>query len=320
MASLSNRGGTPSARALHAETGAKIAARASVGSHARRGYLLVLAAVVCWSTSGTFIRLILQTYGLSPWTLAAWRDTFTFLMLLSATVALGPSRLRVAPRDLLSLAAMGAVSLGIFHVLWAQAVLMIPIAVATVLNYTSPIFVVLFSWLLWREKPSRTQALALLLAFVGCVLVTGAYNVRDENLNWPGILVGLSTGVTYGSFTIFGKSAVRRYDSWTVLTYAFGFAALTLLLLRPGAFTAMSAQPPAAWLAVAGLAFVSTLLSFAAYTAGLKYLSASSASITATVEPVMAAGLAYLLLGEMIGPVNIVGGILVIAAVALLAL
>ena len=305
---LPQRPAAPAARAFPVDRGA------------RRGYLLVLAAALCWATSGTFVRLIVERYGVAAWTLAFWRDCLTFSVYLAASLVAGAGRLRVAPRDLLPLAAMGGVSIGIFHVIWVMAVTMIPVAVATVLNYTAPAFVVLFAWALWGERPSRRQTAALALAFLGCLLVTGAYNLADEQLNWPGILVGLSTGLTYGLFTILGKNVLRRYSSGTVLTYAFGFATLTLLLLNPRAGLAMLAEPWQAWAWLAALVLISTVSGFALYARGLKALSASSASITATIEPVLAAGVAFALLGQVIGVVQMLGGLLVIAAVILLAL
>ncbi len=287
--------------------------------HARRGYLLVLGATACWSTSGTFIRIILTNYAFTVWSLAFWRDLFAFALFLVLALATGASRLRVARRDLLPLAAMGAISIGIFHVLWAQAVVMIPIAVATVLNYTAPFFVVLFAWLLWHERPSRNQTAALLLAFAGCLLVTGAYDVRNSNLNWLGLLVGLSTGVTYATVSIFGKTALKRYVPFTIMTYAFGFGALTILVLQPGAILQSVNLLSGAWISIAVLAIFSTVSGFALYTNGLKYLLAGSASITATLEPVIAAALAFALLGEVIGVIQLLGGLLVVAAVILLA-
>jgi len=286
---------------------------------ARRGYWLVLAATFCWATSGTFNKIIVQSYGLSAWTLAFWRDLLTFIIFLVITASMGVEKLRVERRDLIRLWVMGAISIGIFHVLWALAVTMIPVAVATVLNYTAPVYVVLFAWALWHERPNRQQTMALLLAFAGCVLVTGAYKLTDTEMNWPGLLVGLSTGLTYGLFTIIGKPALKRYDSWTVLTYAFGFATLTLLILQPGATLAMFAVPLSAWLWVLTLVLISTVIGFGLYMSGLKHLSASSASITATFEPVIATGFAFALLGEVIGPVQMIGGVLVILAVILLA-
>jgi len=215
--------------------------------------------------------------------------------------------------------AMGAISIGIFHVLWAQAVIMIPIAVATVLNYTAPFFVVLFAWLLWHERPSRVQTAALLLAFAGCLLVTGAYDVRNTNLNWLGLLIGLSTGVTYGTVSIFGKNALKRYVPFTIMTYAFGFGALTVFVLQPAAVLESITLPSGAWISIAVLTIVSTVSGFSLYTNGLKYLSAGSASITATLEPVIATGLAFVLLGQMIGVIQMFGGVLVVGAVMLLA-
>ena len=281
--------------------------------------MLVLAATICWATSGTFIKIIRQDYSLSAWTLAFYRDLFTFIIFLTITIILGAGRLRVARRDLIPFAAMGAISIGIFHVLWAMAVTMLPVAVATVLNYTAPVFVVLFAWVLWHEKPNRQQTMAVIMAFVGCVLVTGAYNIADINMNWLGLLVGLSTGLTYGMFTIIGKSALRHYDPLTVLTYAFGFATLTLLVLQPGAPLEMFTKPLSAWLWMVVLVLVSTVTGFGLYTSGLKYLSASSASITATMEPVIATGFAFVVLGEVIEPVQMAGGVLVILSVLILA-
>ena len=103
------------------------------------------------------------------------------------------------------------------------------------------------------------------------------------------------------------------------MTYAFGFGALTVFLLQPEAIVQSLVLPAGAWISMAALAIISTVSGFALYTNGLKYLSASSASITATLEPVVAAGLAFVLLGEAVGVIEMFGGLLVVGAVALLA-
>lgn len=288
-------------------------------NRAQLGYLLVLAATICWSTSGTFIKIIRHDYSLSAWSLSFYRDLFTFFIFLGIAVVRGINRLRIDRKNLIALAAMGAISIGIFHVLWAMAVTMLQVAVATVLNYTAPIFVVLFAWVLWHEKPSRRQTIAVLMAFVGCILVTGAYNIIDMNTNWLGLLVGLSTGLTYGLFTVIGKRTLRHHDSWTILTYAFGFATMTILVFKPAAPLEMLAKPLNAWLWMIVLVIVSTVMGFGLYTSGLRHLSASSASIVATMEPVIATGFAFALLGEVIEPVQMVGGIIVIISVLILA-
>ncbi len=284
----------------------------------RRGYLLVLAGTVFWSTSGTIMKIILQRYDILPWTLAVWRDILTFLGLLVITALLGAGRLRVARRDLPQLAAMGAFGIGSFHVLWAQSVVLNPVAIATVLSYTAPAFVVLASWVLWQQRPSRRQATALALTLLGCVLVTEAYDLAHVRLNRLGLVVGLATGVTYGSYTLFGKPALERYGSWTVVTYAFGFGALTLLVSRPGAAVALFSAPWQAWAWILLLVCLSTITGFAAYTSGLRQMSAGSASIITTLEPALAAMWAFTFLGEALSPIQIAGGLLVLWGVVVL--
>lgn len=258
------------------------------------------------------MKIILQRYDLAPWTLAVWRDILTFVGFVGITIFLGAGRLRVARHDLPQLAAMGALGIGIFHVLWAQSVVLNPVAIATVLSYTAPAFVVLASWALWQQRPSRRQTAALILTLLGCVLVTKAYDVVQIRLNRLGIVVGLATGVTYASYTLFGKRALRRYGSWTVVTYAFGFGALTLLVIRPGATVALFSAPWQAWAWILLLVCLSTITGFAAYTSGLHHMSAGSASIITTLEPALAATWAFIFLGEGLSPVQLAGGLLVI--------
>lgn len=290
----------------------------ALASPDRRGFLLVLMGTVFWSTSGTIMKIILQRYDIVPWTLAVWRDILTFLGLLVITTLLGSSRLRVARRDLPQLAAMGAFGIGIFHVLWAQSVVLNPVAIATVLSYTAPAFVVLASWMLWEQRPSRRQTTALILTLLGCVLVTKAYDVVQVRLNQVGIAVGLATGVTYASYTLFGKSALRRYESWTVVTYAFGFGAFTLLVIRPSAAVALFSAPWQAWAWILLLVCLSTVTGFAAYTSGLRHMSAGSASIITTLEPALAALWAFTFLGEVLSPIQLAGGLLVVWGVLIL--
>ena len=284
----------------------------------RGGYLRVILAAACWSTSGILIRIIVQHYGLSTWTLAFWRDLIAFAIFFTIVAASGFVRLRVARRDLLMLGVLGVLSPGLSYLLWTQAVVMIPIAVATVLNYTSPLFVVLWVWLFWRERPSQRQAMALVSAFLGILLITGAYNFTDAHLNAWGILIAVCSGATSASFTVLGKRILERYERWTVLTYAFGFATLTVFLLQPSALWQMSSIPPSAWLTIVALTLISTIGGFGFYSSGLKRLAAGSASITATAEPVIAAVLAFVLLGELIAPIQMPGSVLIIGAVILL--
>ncbi|MBC8448115.1 MAG: DMT family transporter, partial [Chloroflexi bacterium] len=121
----------------------------------------------------------------------------------------------------------------------------------------------------------------------------------------------MGSGVTYGLYGIFGRRALERYSFWTVITYAFAAGALFLLATQSlGNIGSAFAQPGTAlWLVV--LALLPSVVGYALYTFGLRFLEATVAAILATIEPVMATLWAALFLGESLTWPQIVGGGLV---------
>ncbi len=278
------------------------------------GYLAVLAATVCWGTSGIFVKFIVTSSGISALALAFWRDLFTFTALLVGVGVLRPAWLRVQRRDLLWMVALGSISVGTFHVLWNLGVLLNGVAVTTVQQAAVPVIVAIAARLLWSEPLTRRKVLAIVLTFAGTVLVSGLDVLGKAKLTVPGLLVGMGVPVTYATFTLFGKQIAGRYRAPTILTYGFGFGALTLL-----PFQFITAQPwpvpGMTWLWLAGLVSLSTIIPFSAYTFGLGRLPASVAGILAMAEIPFASLYAYLLLGERLTATQLVGAALVISGV-----
>ncbi len=283
------------------------------------GFLLVFAAATLWSTSGLFIRWTVAGSGASALSLAFWRDLATFVSLLVGLALFRPAWLRVARRDLPWLAALGAVGVGTFHVLWNLTILRLGYGVATILLYTSPAFVAVMARLLWGEPLTRFKGLAVALTLAGCILMTGREELVGSALTVGGLLLGLSAALAYGSFNLFGRQVARRYPPWTVLVYGFGFGALALL---PFQFRAALPWPLATqtWAWFAGLVLIATLIPFGLYMAALRRLPVSIASILATSEILLGALVGYFLFGERLGGWQILGGILVVSGVAIIAL
>ena len=139
--------------------------------------------------------------------------------------------------------------------------------------------------------------------------------MQGLELNWLGLLAGLGAGLTYALYSVFNKAGVRRYAGWTVLAYGLLFGTVFLAPLQsPPLIEAAVRQPGAvAWLLA--LAVGPTLGAGLAFNAGLRYIPVSSASVTATLEPVIASILAFVLLGERLDPAQLAGGGLILAAV-----
>jgi DME family drug/metabolite transporter len=289
-----------------------------VGGQAKRvGYLAVLAATVCWGTSGIFVKFIVADTGISALAMAFWRDMFTFVILLLGVGLLRPGWLRVQRRDLIWMVALGSISVGTFHVLWNLGVLINGVAVSTVQQAAMPVIVAIAAWLMWREPLTCRKIAAIALTFSGTLLISDVDTLGDAQLDVPGLLLGLGIPATYATFNLFGKQLAGRYHSLTILTYGFGFGALTLLpfqLFTPQPWPV----PGSSWLWLAALVGLSTIIPFSIYIFGLSQLAASVASILAMIEIPLAYLYAYLLLGERLTVVQFGGAVLVVSGVLLL--
>jgi DME family drug/metabolite transporter len=280
------------------------------------GPLAVLLAAACWGMSGVFVKWVGAEIEISALALAFWRDLATFLVLLAGVGLFRPEWLRIERRDLRWLAALGG-SLGISHVFWNLGVFLNGAAVATVQQAAMPAIVAAIAWLVWREPLTRIKVAAIILTFLGTVLVSGLDVAGQADLSLTGLFVGLAIPITYAAWNLFGKKVRDTYNPITALTYAFGFGALVLLPLQ--FFTPQPwPLPPPALLWFAGLIAVATIIPFSLYTFALGRLPASVASILAMSEIAFVAAYAYILLGERLTVSQILGAVLVVGGVLLL--
>ncbi len=278
------------------------------------GYLLVAAAASLWATLGLFFSTLHDAFGFSALAIAFLRAGIAALVLLAFVAFTRPAMLRVSWRALAFLALYGFAGVAAFYFLYAQAVIATSVTTAVVMLYTAPAFVTVMAWRFWGEPLTARKLGALVLAFVGCALVTRAYNPSLLSLNIVGLAIGLGAGFTYALYTILSKFALERHSSWTALLYAFALGALFLAPLQaPGGFAPL-ARDGWAWLLVIGLAIGPTLGSYALYNAALQRVPASNASLVAMLEPVIASLLAFVFLGERLEGLQLIGGVMVLVS------
>jgi len=295
-----------------------------------RGYPIALASSAILATTAIFIRYLTETYHLPALVLAFWRDGFVAASLLPALYWLRPELLRVDRRHLPYLLAYGLL-LACFNSAWILSVAINGAAIATILVYCSTAFTVGLAWWLLREGLGWAKLLAVALALGGCVLVADALNPAAWHANLAGIVTGLFSGLCYAIYSLMGRSAAQRgLNPWTTLGYTFAGAACFLLLfnLLPGGVLPGAAARPADlfWLrgAVAGWAILfavaagPTLLGYGLYNVSLSYLPSGVVNLVATSEPVFTAAIAYVLLGERLSAIQIVGSLLILSGVVFL--
>ena len=282
------------------------------------GPALILLAGCFWGSMGIFVRR-LTDYGFSSIQIVAIRVTLAALVFCILLFIKDPSDFRISVKDIPLFLGLGFGSILFFTVCYFTAITMMPLSTAAILLYTSPIWIMLMSVLFFREKLTGRKLLALVLAFAGCVLVSG---ISGEGMTLTGLLVGLGSGIGYGLYSILGTVALRRYSPYTVTTYTFVFAALgSWLICRPAEMLAKFAAAPN----LPGLVFfcvltalVTAVIPFLAYTLGLQTVEASRAGILATVEPLVATLIGVAVFSEPLTLLSGLGILLILAAVVLL--
>jgi len=192
--------------------------------------IYVILGGILWGSMGIFVRG-LSKCGLTSLEICAVRVSTSCLALAIILGIFNRRALCIKIRDIWCFVGTGVFSLTFFGYCYFTAIQMTSMAVAAVLLYTSPVFVLLMSAVIFREHITVRKIICIILAIAGCALVTG---IAGSGLNLPilGILVGLGSGFGYALYSIFGRFALNRgYGSLTVSFYSFVFSTLALLFL-----------------------------------------------------------------------------------------
>lgn len=280
-------------------------------------YAGILLAAALWGIIGLWNRRLMAG-GFSPTDIVVVRN-FGGMALLALIFAIKDrSVFRVKKEHLKYFFGTGVISVVLFTVCYFSCQKMCSLAVASILLYTAPSFVVILSALLWKAPVTKKKLLALLLTLVGCALVCGVFS-GGLTVTLGGILLGLGAGFFYALYSIFAPYALAHYSSMTVTVWTFLFAGPVSLLLIPGSKTFGPAlAKPEMWLTAAGLVVFSTVLPYILYTKGLSQVESGRASIMASLEPVVASLAGVLVFGEPMGLLTAAGIALVLAGVIIL--
>ena len=279
------------------------------------GTAMVLASAALWGLIGLFNRTLMAA-GLTPESIVLVRN-LGGLILLGLVLGLWKRDVfRIRPAHLGYFFGTGIVSVLLFTWCYFSCQQECSLAVAAILLYTSPAFVVLLSALLWRDKLTGRKLLALALTFFGCVCVTGVYS-GGMTITLRGFLLGLGAGFFYALYSIFGRYALAHYQPYTVTFYTFAFAGVGSLIFLRRPQMALLADGKLVLIAL-GLAVVCTVLPYLFYTAGLARMDSGKAAILASVEPVVAALVGIVVFHEPLSPATGLGVVSILAAVLLL--
>ena len=275
--------------------------------------VFIVIGAVFWGIIGLFVRH-LTPLGFTAIELVTLRSYITVIGLFFILLFTDKSKLKIRLRDIWYFIGTGLVSFVFFNTCYFKTMEYASLSVAAILLYTAPFFVMVMSFFFFQEKITLKKLLALLLAFLGCVLVSGVFR-QELSLSWQGILWGLGAGFGYALYSIFAKFALKKYDTLTVIFYTFLVAAVgASFLCRPVTmFSTLSNHPESSWILLA-YGILTGAAAYYFYTKGLSKTPPAKASVLATVEPVVAT-VCGICLGEALGIDSIFGILFVIGAV-----
>jgi drug/metabolite transporter (DMT)-like permease len=271
----------------------------------------------------TFIAISAASFGtlaiFGRYAYANGLDTFTLLFLRFTFAAILLAVLLIIRREslprggtLVRLIGMGALGYVGQSFCYLTAIKYASAGLVALLLYLYPTVVAILSVIFLKDKLNRLKVIALGLATLGAALTA-----NPQGGQWRGILLALSAAVIYSIYIIVGAGVMQKVSAVQSSVVIFASAGLVY-----GALTALNGphwpHSGAGWLAIAGVTIIATVIAVVSFLAGLKLIGPTDASMLSTLEPVVTVLLAAFLFGEVLQPVSLLGGGLILAAVYLL--
>ena len=282
-----------------------------------KGYLSVIAASILWASSGA-VGKALFSQGITPYDLVQIRVTFASLTFGAYLLIFNRHLLKVSRADIKWMFIHGAFLMALVQISYFYTISKLQLMTALLLQYLSPILVAIYASLFWAEKMTRFKVLAIIMAFTGCYLAVGGYNLDNLKLNVDGILGGLMAALSYAAYCLLGEKLMNKYSPWTVVFYALFFAAFTWHVVHPPFKYLYASYSTTQLLGMSYIILVGTIGAFSLFFWGINYIRSTRAMITATLEPVSAGFIAWIFLGETLEALQILGAIFSVCAVAIL--
>ena len=283
----------------------------------KRAALFVALSAASFGFLGVPVRF-LHDNGFAPLDITAVRLFVTTIALVIVALVVDRGLFKVRKRDLLFFILFGFFKL-MSDVTLFRAQVTIDLSLSTLLQMTAPYYVLVISLFLFRERITLMKILAMLVAFIGCIFVTGVITGGMHSLDFVGVASALISGLFFGLYTIGCKlSSDKGYKPVTTMMYTFLFASLMTIPFANDVKVVESFVDVHLTLGVLSLGILMTLIPFFVSTWGVQKLEASKVSLISVMEVITACIVGYFLFDEEMTVLNIIGMSLVVASIVIM--
>jgi drug/metabolite transporter (DMT)-like permease len=280
---------------------------------------LIVLGSCCFGTSGPLAKAVMDA-GLSPEQVTSVRICVGAVLLLVCTAIFRPGALRIRRRELPVLVAYGLIGVAAVQLLYFLAVSRLPIGVAMLLEYLSPVLVTLWVRFVRHTRLHRAVWLGVGIAVTGLVLVAQVWD--GLALDTVGVIAGLGTAMCSATYFLLGERGVATSDPVGMTTWGLVIGAVAVSCIDPPwtvpghLVTARVAFGPLhtpVWTLLLAIAVISTVVAYLLGMASLRHLPSSVVSVLSLIEPIVATALAWALLGQSLSPVQVAGGVVLLS-------
>lgn len=287
---------------------------------------MVTLASALFAVNGTVSKVVLQS-GISSLRLTEVRCTGALIGFVAIALLRGSS-LRFRVRELPFLLLFGVFGIALVQLLYFLAIKRLPIGVGLIIEYIAPVGIAAWTQFVWKRPLPRAVWIALGVALAGLALVVELW--QGTSLDVAGVGAALAAAVCYGTYVLAGEHGVRSRDTVSLTAIGFFLATVFYAIVQPWwTFPfAVSASDVSllgrldgielpVWGMYLWVIVMGGVAPFLLYIGSLRHIGAARASLVAMLEPVVASIVAYAWLGETFGVWQLVGGVVVLGALAL---
>ena len=282
----------------------------------KKGYIYSITAAILFGTAGIFVKLAQRT-GMDSISLLTVQYMLAVILMFSFAIIKDRKSLIIDRKSLLHLAILGVVGNTFMTVFYYLAFEYLPVAMVTMLLYTYPVLVLLFTCFFEKKNINLKKVMAIFIAFFGCLC---ALNIIGGNFNYSkqGIIFGLLSAVFYAFMNIYSEKKLYSVNSLAINAYSTLFSLIILCLYKFPTFAFNDGIRSESFVYIIMLAIFCEILPLTFLYAAIKYIGALKVSIISNLEIPTAMLVAFIFLNEKITFIQFCGSVLIIYAVYLI--
>lgn len=278
------------------------------------GYIFVILAATLWGSLGVVVTY-LKNSGFNSYEISFFRLFFATILMFVYILLSDRKKFIISGKKLIFCLLVGVISQGLFNLFYFGSIVRVGITTGVILLYTAPIFTMLFARIFNGIVLTKINIISIMLCFIGCFFIVTNGSINNFVGDTIGIILGILAAMSYGILPIFNKNLPKGIDSYTLMFYSF-LAGVLVITPQINPLESLGVLFRDRSMIVLGLGFglFPTILSHLFFLKAIKYLDPVRVSIIANFEVMVASCIGFLVYGEELGVIKIIGMIFIIAA------